>query len=220
MIRIAISMLLFCCCSVMSSCNIAAVAAYIATPDPEQEALFNLPNVPTVVFVDDRRNVMHPIRLRRVIAETVTNELLANKVLTTMISPRDAMRVSSSNDKYNNPLPIRALGKAVGASVVIYVEMTAFGLTSDGITPSPRTSCSIRVIDTVTSDESKIRLFPTDQASFTVSENLKKVSPNRVNTSAEARDLAEELAVKLGDSIAKVFYTHTTGRLGDNLERK
>jgi hypothetical protein len=213
-------MILICCYTLLSSCNIAAVAAYITTPDPEQEALFNLPNVPTVVFVDDRRNVMHPTRLRRVIAEKVTNELLAKKVLTTMISPRDVLRVSASNDKYNEPLPIRALGKAVGASVVIYIEMTAFGLTSDGLTANPRTSCTIRVIDTVTTVESKIRLFPTDAASFTVSENMRNVGPNRVSSSADARELAEELAVKLGDAIAKVFYTHTIGRLGENLERQ
>ena len=61
----------------LSSCNIAAMVAYVGSPDPQQEAIYTLPNVPTVVFVDDRRNVMHPVRLRRVIAEQVTNELLA-----------------------------------------------------------------------------------------------------------------------------------------------
>ena len=159
---------------------------------------------------------MHPIRLRRVIAEQITNELLSKKILTTMISPRDAMRVSATNDKYNEPLPVNELGKAVGASVVIYVEMTAFGLTSDGHTANPRTSCSIRVIDVI----NKSRLFPTDEAAFIVSESMKHIGANRVTSSAEARELAEELAVKLGNTIAKVFYEHTTGRLGENLERK
>ena len=214
--RVFISLAIVSSCALLSSCNIAAIAAYITSPDPSQDALYTLPNVPTVVFVDDRRNVMHPVRLRRVIAEEITNDLLAKKILTTMISPRDAMRVSATNDKYNEPLPVNELGKAVGASVVIYVEMTAFGLTSDGQTASPRTSCSIRVIDVI----NKTRLFPTNEASFTVSESMKHVGANRVTSSAEARELAEELAVKLGNTIAKVFYEHTTGRLGDNLERK
>ena len=192
------------------------MAAYITSPDPKQNALYNLPNVPTVVFVDDRRNVMHPVRLRRVIAEQITDVLLAKKILKTMISPRDAMRVSAINDKYNEPLPVNELGEAVGASVVIYVEMTAFGLTSDGQTASPRTSCAIRVIDVI----NKKRLFPTEEAAFTVSESMKHVGANRVTSTAEARELAEELAVKLGDTIAKVFYKHTTGRLGENLDRK
>jgi len=216
MIRLFISITILVSCSLLSSCNIAAIVAYVASPDPSQEALFTLQNVPTVVFVDDRRNVMHPVRLRRVIAEQVTNELLKRELLTTMIAPRDAMRVSASNDKYNKPLPVNELGKSVGASVVIYIEMKSFGLTSDGQTANPRTSCLLRVIDV----DNKTRLFPTNEASFTVAESMKHISANRVTSTAEARALAEELAVKLGDTIAKVFYEHTTGRLGEKLDRK
>ena len=214
--RIIFSLVLLYTCVTLSSCNIAAVVGYITTPDPSQVALFTLQNVPTVVFVDDRRNVMHPIRLRRVIAEKVTNILLSKKVITTMISPRDAMRVSTINDKYNEPMPIDELGKSVGASVVIYIEMTAFGLTSDGLTANPRTTCSIRVIDV----SNKTPLFPTNQAAFTVAESMRHVGSNRVTSSADANELAQELAEKLADRIAKVFYEHTTGRLGDNLERQ
>lgn len=192
------------------------MVAYVGSPDPQQEAIYTLPNVPTVVFVDDRRNVMHPVRLRRVIAEQVTNELLAKNILTTMISPRDAMRVSATNDRYNDPLPVNELGKAVGASVVIYVEMTSFGLTNDGQTANPQTSCAIRVIDVANME----RLFPVHEAAYSVRGRLKNISPNRVTSSSEAREVAEELAVELGDSIAKVFYTHTTGRLGENLDRE
>jgi len=214
--RILLLSLICCVCSVLGSCNIAAVVAYVTSPDPEQEALFELPNVPTVVFVDDRRNVMHPTRLRRVMADKITEELLGRELLTTMISPRDAMRVSVTNDKYNDPLPVEELGKAVGATVVIYIEMTAFGLTSDGQTANPRTSCSIRVIDV----ENRERLFPLESASLTVAERMQHIGPNRVSSAAEAIELAEELAIKLADSISKVFYTHTTGRLGENLDRK
>ena len=214
--RIILGIALACFFALLSSCNIASVVTYITTPDPEQKALFELSNVPTVVFVDDRRNIMHPTRLRRVIAEQITDELLAKKLLTIMISPRDAMRVSSTNDKYNEPLPVDELGKAVGATVVIYIEMVSFGLTSDGQTANPRASCSIRVINTA----DRTRLFPTDQASFIIPASIQHVSPNRVTSSADARELAEELAVKLADSVTKVFYTHNTGRLGDHLERK
>tara|TARA_B100000959_G_C14930405_1_gene603404 strand:- start:335 stop:985 length:651 start_codon:yes stop_codon:yes gene_type:complete len=214
--RIFASILLLGSIALLSSCNIAAVAAYVASPDPEQEALFTLPNVPTVVFVDDRANAMHPVRLRRVIAEEITNELLNREVLTTMISPRDILRVSAANDRYNAPLPINELGKSVDASTVIYVEMVAFGLTSDGQTASPRTTCNIRVIDV----KNRKRLFPTDPAGYAVSEHMTHVTANRVTSSSDAKKLAEELAVKLGYSIAEIFYDHVIGRLGDNLERK
>jgi hypothetical protein len=49
---------------------------------------------------------------------------------------------------------------------------------------------------------------------------MKHVTSNRVTTSSDARELAEELAKKLGVAVGEVFYDHVTGRLGDNLERK
>jgi len=207
--------LLIACCGT-SSCNVIAGVSYAFTPDPSKEVEYVLPDRRTVVFVDDRKNVMHPTRLRRVIAERVTRDLLSNEILTTVVSPRDVMRVSAANDRHNDPLSVAELGRAVNASVVIYVEMGAFGLTSDGRTANPRASCSVRVIDV----EQRSRLFPTDKATHAISTNLERVDPHRIESGGEIRKLAEELAEKLGDSIAKVFYTHNTGRLGDNLNRK
>jgi hypothetical protein len=214
--KILILICLFCCCCVLSSCNIAAGVSYIITPDPAKEAMYTLQDVRTVVFVDDRRNTMHPSRLRLVIADRVTTDLLTKKIISTIVSPKDIFRVSATNDRYNEPLPIAALGKAVEADVVIYVEMDSFGLTNDGQTANPTATCSLRVISVV---ESK-RLFPTEQASYFVRANLKKVKPHRIASNSEIRKLAEELAEELGDAIAKVFYDHNIGRLGENLNRK
>ena len=108
---------------VLSSCNIIAGVSYVLSPDPSQDAKYVLPDRRTVVFVDDRRNVMHPTRLRRVIAEKITRDLLTRDILTTVVSPRDLMRVSAANDRHNDPLPVDELGRAVDASIVIYVEM-------------------------------------------------------------------------------------------------
>ncbi|MBC8201649.1 MAG: hypothetical protein H8E86_06330 [Planctomycetes bacterium] len=207
---------LFCCCFMLSSCNIAAGVSYIITPDPSQKAIYTLQDVRTVVFVDDRRNTMHPSRLRLVVADRVTTDLLSKKIITTLVSPKDVFRVSATNDRYNEPLPIAALGKSVEADVVIYVELDSFGLTNDGQTANPTASCSLRVISVA---ESK-RLFPTDQASHFVRATLKKVKPHRIASNSEIRKLAEELAQELGDAIAKVFYDHNIGRLGENLNRK
>ena len=200
----------------LSSCNIVAGVSYIISPDPEQKAMFTLQDVRTVVFVDDRRNMMHPSRLRLVIASRVTTDLLTKKIVTTLVSPKDVFRVSAANDRYNEPLPIAELGKSVEADVVIYVEMESFGLTNDGKTANPVARCSLRVISVV---ENK-RLFPTDQAVYFVNANLKRVKPHRIASNSEIRKLAEELAEELGDSIAKVFYDHNIGRLGENLKRQ
>ena len=214
--KIIALILSICSYALLSSCNIVAGVSYIISPDPEQKAMFTLQDVRTVVFVDDRRNMMHPSRLKLVIANRVTTELLTKKIVATLVSPKDVFRVSAANDRYNEPLPIAELGKSVEADVVIYVEMESFGLTNDGKTANPVARCSLRVISVV---ENK-RLFPTDQAVYFVNANLKRVKPHRIASNSEIRKLAEELAEELGDSIAKVFYDHNIGRLGENLKRQ
>mgnify|MGYP006417164469 CR=1 FL=1 len=209
-------MLFFSTAVMLSSCNIASVVGYIATPDPQQDALFELQDVSTVVFVDDRRNIMHPTRLRRVVAERVTNDLLTKEILSSMISPRDILRVSASSDRYGSPIAMDELGNAVGANVLIYVEVQSFSLTNDGQTANPTATCDVRVIDVL----SRKRLFPEDGESYRVQAMVKNISPHRLKATGEVRKLAEELAENLGDSVAKLFYGHVTGRLGENLNRK
>ena len=200
----------------LSSCNIASVVSYIASPDPSKEATFSLPNVRTVVFVDDRKNVMHPTRLRRVVADRITKDLLEKEILTTMVSPRDILRVSSASDRYGEPVPMDQLAKSVDASVLIYVEIISFSLTNDGQTVKPLASCAIKVIDV----QQKKRLFPIEETAYPVRAMVTDIAPSRLSGSGEVRKLAEELAENLGDAVAKLFYEHTTGRLGENLKRQ
>ena len=68
--------------------------------------------------------------------------------------------------------------------------------------------------------EQRSRLFPTEEAAHSIFTTLERIDPHRIESGGDIRKLAEELAEKLGDSVAKVFYTHNRGRLGDNLNRK
>jgi hypothetical protein len=108
------------------------------------------------------------------------------------------------------------LGQSVGASVLIYVEIQSFSLTNDGQTANPMATCDVRVIDV----NKQPRLFPTNGESYRVRAIVKNISPHRLKATGEVRKLTEELAQNLGDSVAKLFYGHVTGRLGENLKRK
>ncbi len=204
---------------VLASCNVVAGVAYVVSPDPEQIALYELPQKKTVVFVDDRHNVMHPSRLKSVVADKITSELLGRELVVDMISPRDAMRYADSQDRNGAILTIGAIGKAVGASVVIYVETTTFIMSVDGHNPAPLAGCSVRVVDVDTREQ----LFPAPDsidAAHKVRAAMHRVNSHQVSNVSETRKLSITLADKLGDAVAKLFYTHTTGRLGENLERK
>ena len=216
MTRVCLSVLIAVICATFQSCNIMAGVGYIVSKEPQKEAVFVLPDVPTVVFVDDRRNIMHPTRLRRVVADEITKALIENQLVTNLISPQDILRVSAAKDRYGEILPIDELGKAVGATTVIYVELTAFALTTDGQTANPIANCRVRVIDAV----QKKRLFPTTSAAYPVIATIKKVNPYTVHSASETKKLAEELALVLGNNVAEMFYLHYTGRLGENLERQ
>jgi len=204
---------------VFTSCNIVAGVAYVVSPDPEQIALYELPQKKTVVFVDDRHNIMHPSRLKNVVADKITSELLGRQLVGEMIAPRDAMRFADSQDRNGSILTIGAIGKAVDASVVIYVELTTFIMSVDGHNPAPLAGCSVRVVDV----DTKEQLFPAPDsidAAHKVRAALSRVDPYQLSSVSAARKLSTALSDKLGDAVAKLFYTHTTGRLGENLERK
>jgi hypothetical protein len=198
----------------LPACNIASVVHYVTSPDPSQEAHYVLPNVRTVVFVDDRKNVMHPTQLRRVLAERITNDLLQNDTLTTMISPRDIMRVSASIDRYGEPVPMSDLAKSVDAQTLIYVEISGFSLTSDGHTAKPVANCNVKVLNV----DERTRVFPVDEEFFPVRAVVTNIAPSRLSGSGEIRKLSEELVSNLGEAVAKLFYEHYTGRLGENIE--
>ena len=109
-----------------------------------------------------------------------------------------------------------ALAISVDASVLIYVEISGFSLTSDGQTAKPVANCSVKVIDV----RNRQRLFPLEGISYPVRAVVTNIAPSRLAGSGEVRKLSEELAENLGDEVAKLFYEHTTGRLGENLKRQ
>ena len=201
----------------LAGCNWVEAIAYVTQPDPKIEAVFFLPDKKTVVFVDDRRNLLNPSRLRRTIADRASEELMINKVITTAIAPRAAMAVASSHDRYRNVMTISEIGQEVGAEQVIYVEMMGFQLTADGYTPEPLIVCRIKVLDVV----NDTRIFPpmtSDQSTHTLQVTIERPS-TKDYLSREAQDaLTEQLAIKAGDDIAKLFYKHDGATMGSRLQ--
>ncbi|MDG2291928.1 MAG: hypothetical protein P8L37_04655, partial [Phycisphaerales bacterium] len=124
---------------VLSGCNIASAVGYAVHPEPEFEAEYTLANVPTVIFIDDRRGVVNPTRLRRVIADEATAQLMEEGVISegNMIAPRDAMVAARRSDRSDDVVPIAHIAELVGADQVIYVDVNQFALTFDGVTPDP-----------------------------------------------------------------------------------
>lgn len=195
-----------------TACNIVGPAAFIIQGPPKQEAAFILPDRPTVVFVDDRKNVLPRTALRTLIGDTAAEELLATKTLSKTISSRDAINLARVQETGRKPLSIDAIGEAVGAELVIYVNIISFGASDENGMPRPTAGAEVRVIDVV----NDVRLFPVDAGNpYYIQAQTDAVSPDVLRTQAGVRQVEDLLAVRLGDQVAKVFYEHERKPLGE-----
>lgn len=189
-----------------SGCNIVGPAAYIVGGPGTIDAEHALADRPTVVFVDDRENVVNPTSLRRVIADKVSQDLMSRGVVSRTISPHDAMSLASRHDTHKDVMPIDAIGRAVDAEQIVYIEMLVFQ-DSDGEVPRPIAACRVRVIDV----ENRERLFPSpdaEQPYRVVQQRMREVDRDMYRSRATRYQISETLAEELGDTIAKLFYKH------------
>lgn len=200
-------------------CNILGPAFTILHGPPKIPPQYVPQDRPAVVFVDDRANVLKlsAAAIRKEIGESATTELLRQKVFTRMIDAGDAIAYSRAQDRHAKLVPIDVLGREVGAELLIYVELSLFAETPDGVTPRPVASASVKVYDVVNRE----RLFPDpDEGSggATVNANLGEYDPQLLNSQATRMQLHRALAVELGVSISKLFYEHQVYEFGDRLD--
>jgi hypothetical protein len=198
----------------VGGCNIAGPVANVIQGPPKMDAQYILADVPTVVFIDDPRNVVNPVTLRKVIAETASQQLMMNEVLTTTISPQDAIAITQRSDRSGDKMSVEDIGRSVGAQQVIYVQMQTFAHTPDGFTPRPVASAQVKVIDVAAGQ----RVFPEEGEGWPVNASGAAVSPSVFSTRSSSVKVFEALAHVLGAEIAKVFYRHEYQELGTRLK--
>lgn len=201
-----------------AGCNILTPAAYIVLGNPKTDARYELLDRPTVVFVDDRNNAIpaNASRVRQSIADKVSQELLSRKLLKDVISARDAMVVARAQDREGKLLSVEALGEAVGAQQVIYIEMMSFRGSMDNEKPQPAAACKVKIVDVAKHE----RLFPPPESERPWEEVMAigpTLSQDLYRTSQGRRQLESLLADLLGDRIGKLFYKHVPDDIGTRL---
>lgn len=206
-----------CLAAVVPGCNIVGPAAYLIEGPPKKDAEHTLVDVPTVVFIDDRQNFLNAVSLRRVIADSASQDLMVKEALTTTISSQDAMNLAGRMDRNSHVMSIEEIGKAVGAQQVIYVEMLGFQGSPDNFTPRPTAQCRVRVIDVA----NRQRVFPpqgSSEPARIIQTMIREVDPEVFRTRGSLLRVNEELARSLGRDIARLFYRHEVKELGENLK--
>jgi len=197
----------------LSGCNYIG-AAYVLVKGPEKTPAAHTleKDRPTVIFVDDRANVLARRSLRTQIAKSAQDTLLKEGVLTNVIDTSAAMQVAQ-REAAGEPLAISELGKAVQAEVVVYVVVDSFTLSTDGQTFTPTAKAHVKVIDVT----SRARTWPEKKEGHPVNVTLKLASGDVPKTTTQQLKALDALAEKTGVEIAEVFYdslTHESIRQG------
>ncbi len=213
--RACASILFACVAAVTAGCNILTPAMWVAQGPPKEPAVYaDLPkDKKTTVYVDDRKSVVSRTQLRAALADDIAEQLRKEGVLNNVVSGRELIAFVRKNETSNKRLTMEELGTAVGAEVLIYVEMVDFKLSADGASPQPTATARIKVLDI----KSRERLFPPpggEHAGYEVTAQTEALQPGIYRTSAGRRQVEEMMEKRLADAIAKCFYDHEKRSFG------
>ncbi|MSR34414.1 MAG: hypothetical protein EXS12_06405 [Phycisphaerales bacterium] len=200
---------------VASSCNFLVPAAYMIDGPPSIDAQYTLPDQKTVVFVDDRTNILSRTQLRAVIGDKVATDLMKKGLVTETIASRDALSIARKDETIEKPMPISEIGQRVGAETIIYVQIREFALSEPGGLARPSALASVKVIDVT----GRSRLYPpaSELTGQLVTTNMREVENDLYQSTSGRRQIEDTLAAEIGAEVAKLFYKHETTELGKNL---
>lgn len=186
-------------------CNIVAGAAYIIEGPPKIEAQHKLEEKrATVFFIDDRSNVVPRRSLRAAMGLEADQTLLENKGIDKdkMLASQSALSASAA-DRTSKPKSITSIGKAVGAEVVVYVDMRSFTLSQDGASYQPSATAVVKVIDVANNR----RIWPAEGDGWPLKVQP-PVSGDAPKSVAEKNKAETALAKAAGKELARLFFTY------------
>lgn len=198
-------------------CNVIVPVSYVIEGPGTIPAEFNLRDTTTAVFIDDRNNVLPRTALRAMVGVEITQRLIDNDAVASsmLVDSRDVMALVRSLETSEQRVSIERIAREAGVEQIIYVEVKGFALTLDGFTPRPTSMASVKVIDVAAGT----KVFPGggNPGGREVVAQAREVDPSNYESFAKRRRVEDDLAFKLGDTVAELFYEHERVDLGENL---
>lgn len=200
---------------------------YFLEGPPKAPARCVLPEGKLVVFVDDRDNKLSRVAMRAAIGDAVAETLIDAEAVTSAVSAKDAIAWVRKFDRYDiedtsatttpdgaptTRKSLQAIGRAVGADIVISIKVISFSLSVDGVTPRPHVVAEVKAIDA----KAGVRLFPSVGVER-VETTIREVSPELYRTSVGRRQIEDEAAAALAEKVAWLFCEHELIPLGQGV---
>jgi hypothetical protein len=182
-------------------CNLLGAAAAKLGPPPTIPAQYTPAPEPTLLLVENYHNPAS-MRLESEAVTRVLSEELTNHQVVPLIDPSEWARLRQAKGAAYRKMPLDAIGQALGAAQVIYVDLEQFEVdrAAAGEMYEGRADAVVRVVDTADGSV----LWPTDTAGgYPISVRL---PPQRTNPALGDQPVRQQLHASLADRIARLFY--------------
>jgi hypothetical protein len=190
-------------CVGLAGCTMLGVAAYKLAPDPVIPPVYVLDHEPTLILVENSYNPASMRLQSETICRAVFDDLLANSVAP-LVDPQDAADLRHKNPEDYRKMPLDAIGKAVGAKQVIYVDLASFDV-SHALASELYTGAAVARVRVV-GDNGEV-LWPTDAAGgYPV--NV-KVNPQHTPHGVAEDAIRTQLTAALSEKIGRLFHKWT-----------
>lgn len=188
-----------------------AVVAWTAAQFKEQEKIRAQYHPPRdkkfLVLVESRTPLNYPV-IKMDLTRRI-NRILIEKDLAASTIPHEMLANLSAARKNYNEMAISQIGEALGADVVLYVEIDEFALKESRASPlwRGRLSTNIRMVECPSGN----RLWPDLPPRMGLPVDAVQTETVEESSKYYGRKVSEELADMMADKICKFFYNHKVG---------
>lgn len=198
-----------------AGCQAPAYVLSNVLPRPKIPAVFEPPDQPTVVLVDDPHHLLPNVQLVSLIAGRAGDDLKENDVISQVV-PHTLVADLRAREADFGRWPIDRVGKNVGAKQVIYVLIEGYDMleTDTSAIYRPTAAVRVKIIDVATGR----RLFPqSDSLGYPVTVQKYYRDAHDVGVGDNAI-MARQLADRVGEDIALLFYEHKQREVGSGFQ--
>ena len=185
-------------------------------PPQKVKALYKPPAGKSIlVFVDDPRLIIDHEPVKSKLTALLNERLERNEVTGKTIPYTDLVNLMASTPGFNL-LSISEVGMKLQADVVLYVKVDKFSVMNEEINPlwQGTFEATVRMVESRTGD----CLWPgAPEAGHTLP--TLKTAPTEGKSATQAMKLANELAERMADQIAKLLYDHKVDVSGGRSEK-
>ncbi len=213
------------CVLAISACEQAAVLSEAIRGPEKIGPLYVLPDVPTLVMIDDPQHHLSNPGLARQIATTAVHYLSFHETLITasFIDPKELSKLEAELGRRWATTPIDEIGRRLGAKQIIYAKINSAKFHFVDTLYRPEATIEVKVID---ADTGK-RLWPEAPAladpDRTPPGHLIQIKDHYVSRDSRyvgdstPDDLARRLADNAGLLVARLFYEWQKDAPGESL---